>query len=232
MKKYWPLFGLVFVLVSAVISSASATEGNIAEEKSVEPPVLLKGRHGITIFSGLLNQTSTETDISHGNVNTDTRVNGFLGSISYNHWARKDWAVCLSAGVITAETSTSVEQGEVESKSAAVLPLLFGLAYYPEKLALSPPWRPYASIAVGPYIGSATNSIAGETVGSKTVSEAVLGLRIQAGMDFFFSKRFKAGVVAGYHFVGEYEEQIGADTDYSGPEFSICFGILLGSGKD
>jgi len=98
-------------------------------------------------------------------------------------------------------------------------------------LAISPSLRPYGSVAIGPWLRSATNSHVGTNVESKTVSESVLGLRVQAGVDMFFAKRFKAGIVLGYDLVSDFDEQIGSHRNYSGLLFSAGLGILLGAGR-
>jgi hypothetical protein len=85
--------------------------------------------------------------------------------------------------------------------------------------------------SVGPYIGFATNSVVGETVDEGIVVESVLGFRVRSGAAVFVSKRFRFGVAVGYHFVSDFEEHIGGDKDYSGPEFTLGFGVLLGKGK-
>lgn len=218
---------VVALAVIAVPVAGKCSDGDDASDFSVP----LEGRHGISLHLGFLNQVTAEREISSGGVSSETRVTGFSGALSYSYWVGPDWAVEVSGGLIDAETMISVAEDGVTSKSAGVVPLLFGATLYPGQVALGSSARPYVSLAVGPYIGFATNSNVGGIVDEETVVESVLGLRVLAGVDVFVSKRFRIGVGGGYHFVSEFDEPIGKDKDYSGAEFAFRFGVLLGKGR-
>ena len=213
---------------AAVAADSADLENN---SESDGPSVLMRGRHGISVSAGLLNRITVQNDVVDGTVRSEVSDTGMLVSLSYAYWIKDEWNVGVGVSLIDAGAKTSVESGEVTSESAAVTAVHFGVAYYPAALALSPSLRPYGSVAIGPWLGSATNSHVGTNVESKTVSESVLGLRVQAGMDMFFAGRFKAGIVAGYDLVSDFDEQIGSHRNYSGPLFAAGFGILLGAGR-
>jgi hypothetical protein len=221
---------VLVAVLGCFICAPAIVHGQIAPTTQ-DSPILLKGRHGITIHAGFLNQATTEASVAGGSVDSEVRTTGFLGSLSYAYWVGSEWSIGLSVGLISAEVGTSVAAGTVNSEAAAVVPFLFTVAYHPAELALSRTLRPYGSVAVGPYRGSATNTSVGATIASESVSEAVIGFRAQAGIDWFLGKMFRAGMALGYHFVGDFEEPIGRDNNYSGPEFLIGFGILLGRGR-
>ena len=225
---------LSFAVLVTVFGCFFATPATVQGQSAItsqDAPILLKGRHGITIHAGFLNQATTEASVAGGSVDSEFRTTGFLGSLSYAYWVGSEWSIGLSVGLIGAEAGTSIEAGTVTSEAAAVVPFLFTVGYHPAALALSRSLRPYGSMAVGPYRGSATNTSVGATIASESVSEAVIGFRSQAGVDWFLGKMFRGGIVVGYHFVGDFEEPIGRDNNYSGPEFLIGFGILLGRGR-
>jgi hypothetical protein len=216
------------VVLLSTASTTPAVGDPEARPEPAETSVRLVGRHAITVHAGLLSSATVETDTSPGRTNTETRVSGFLGSVSYDYWTGQDWRVGVDAGVLDVETSSSVEIGEVTSETAVVVPVLFTTAYYPSALAMGRSARPFASVAVGPYVGTATNSRTGTTVATTTVTETVIGARAQVGLDVFFAGRFKTGISVGYHFVSDFEQSIGDDSNYSGPEFSVGIGILWG----
>ena len=58
------------------------------------------GRHHLTLQLGLLNHTTAETSVGVGT--TDTRVNGFAGSLAYAYWVSPRWAATVSIGVLDA----------------------------------------------------------------------------------------------------------------------------------
>ncbi len=188
----------------------------------------LHGRHIVTLQMGLLNHATAETSVGVGN--TDSRVNGFAGSFTYTYWVEPDWAALISLGMLDAEVGTSVNVGTVSTESAVVVPLLFGAKYSPV-LARRPSVRPYLSGAVGPYVGSATATRAGFGVRNETITETAFGFRAMAGADWFVGRHAMIEFGAGYHFVSDFDEPIGSDKNYSGPEFSIGLGFVFGQGR-
>jgi len=84
------------------------------------------------------------------------------------------------------------------------------------------------SVAVGPYIGSAARTAAGlGTVGSETISEIAFGGRLSAGVEWFASDRFRLSIDAGYQVMTDFDQQIGSDDNFSGPQFSVGLGVML-----
>ena len=65
-------------------------------------------------------------------------------------------------------------------------------------------------------------------VRSETITETAFGFRARGGADWFVGRHFVIGFGAGYHFVTDFDQPIGADTNYSGPEFSIELGFVFG----
>jgi hypothetical protein len=222
----------LFIGLQLAFMALAPTTG--AAERGSDPgeaPFPLRGRHGISLCAGILNRITVQSEVVNGGVTSEARDSGVLASLSYAYWVTQEWSVGLSAGFIDAGTRSSVTPGEVTSGSAAVTSLLFGAAYYPMAFAITPSLRPYGSVAVGPYVGSATNSRVGTTVESESISESVVGLRVLVGADLFFAKRFKAGIAIGYDLVDDFDQQIGSHRNYSGPQFSAGCGILLGRGR-
>ena len=68
-------------------------------------------------------------------------------------------------------------------------------------------------------------------MGSESVTEVALGLRVAAGVDWFASRSTVLGIELGYHFVSDFDERIGSSDDYSGLEVSVGLGFLFGKGS-
>lgn len=216
----------VFLLAIAAVLPVSAHEAIQQELKDL--PVSLKGCHELALYGGLRNQATTESNVSSGTMEAQTRTTAPVGSAAYAYWVTQSLSIGVSFGLIDAGTTASVQPGKVASESSAVLSLLLRTAYYPPGLTIGRVVRPYGSLAIGPYLGSATNSRVGALVENRSVSETVVGMCAQLGIDVFWNRRFKTGIVGGYHLVDKFDEQIGHSREYSGPEFSVGVGMLLG----
>ena len=189
------------------------------------------GKHNIQLNAGLLSEMRAENEVYFGSVKVDNQASGFLGSIAYFYWLEDNLAFTVSAGAIGADVSTSVDIGEVTTESAIVIPLLFGIKYQPFRFTDSQVMRPFIAASVGPYMGFASNVRTGLTIGTETVKETVLGGHLACGLELFPWRFLNTGFSIGYHLVGDFNRRIGADTNYSGPEFSLFIGVLLGRGK-
>ena len=186
-------------------------------------PINLSGRHSIFIDGGFKTNSTTSVIISSGTVETNT---GFVGSINYSYWFENEWAMTFSAGVFGASTSTKFNGVE----TSGIVPLLFGVRYYPEKLSLGSKGRFYAGLSLGQYIGFATQAIKTESIfgaQAETISESVFGGTADLGIDVFVASWFKIGPKLSYHFLSDYNKIIGTRKNLSGTSFAIEFGFVL-----
>jgi opacity protein-like surface antigen len=217
-------YSLILILLCALPLSAAAQQ---AGEAAPGP----YNRHSLTVQMGLLNWATTETDVAVGGVATDSRTNGFVGTLTYAYRAALDWAATISVGVLNAEAGTSASGAGIETETAAVMPILFGAKYSPAFSSRRSSVRPYLWGAVGPYLGFATHSRAGAGVSSETISETAFGFRTMGGADWFLGAHLTLGAGVGYHFVTDFDEPIGTEDNYSGPEFSVGIGFVFGRGR-
>jgi hypothetical protein len=130
--------------------------------------------------------------------------------------------------VIDVDTQQSVIRGMVSDRTSGVVPILFEVAWAPAALALGPSLRPTVSVGAGPYIGFVTHENVSSVITQETLVESAIGARVRVGMNALLGSWFCTGIEASYHFVGAFDQPIADDTDYSGPEFSLGFGLLLG----
>ncbi len=211
---------LTLLLLAIPISIVGQTLSN--------PEKKLRGKHAVELTFGLLSEMSNTNELSSGDVTTKSSANGFIGSLDYSYWFENNLAFHLSVGVTDADAATSVNGANTLVESAAVIPLLFGLKYQPFRMSASNAVRPYLSASVGPYFGFASNVRTGAITGTETISETALGSRLAVGFDVSLGKLFVIGLAAGYRLVTDFDNRIGAETNYSSPEFSLSFGIVFG----
>ncbi|NNG15095.1 MAG: hypothetical protein HKM89_01355, partial [Gemmatimonadales bacterium] len=103
----------------------------------------------------------------------------------------------------------------------------------------------YVAASVGPYFGSVSGvstgliastvshsiSAAETAVSMSSYTETAFGSRLGVGADILLGRRFTLGFGVGYCLVTDFERRIGSETNYSGPDVALSFGILLGGGK-
>ena len=205
----------------------------LVAQSSVEvgrSPYALKGKHGIELQVGLLGSTKASTDISIGGVTTSSTASGFLGAIGYSYWVEDHLAVTVSVGASDASAETSAGVGGVTVETGTIVPLLFGVKYQPFRMTSDDDLRPYIVAAVGPYLGFASNVYTGTTTATEALSESALGSRLGVGLDLSISRSLILGAGVGYRFVADFKNRIGSETNYSGADFIVTFGVVFGGG--
>ncbi len=61
-------------------------------------------------------------------------------------------------------------------------------------------------------------------------TEAVFGGQVEAGIDFLLGRRVMTGLRFAYDLMSDFQQPIGGCRNYSGPEFTIGLGFLIGGG--
>jgi hypothetical protein len=204
----------------------------LAQQPSAQPNSHLRGgRHGIEIGANIVGQTSTAgVQIGGTTVSTDAG-SGVGGTLVYSYWVTDQIAFQVSASAIDAQATVDISGGTITNQSADVAPLLFGVKVQPFSLHSTDALRPFVSIGAGAFIGNSDKVVVGTTTIVQSRSETVLGGRVAAGVDLLLGRRFTLDVGAGYRLASDFSQPIGGDVNYSGAEFSVLFGILLGRGR-
>jgi outer membrane protein W len=143
--------------------------------------------------------------------------------VGYGHWFEPDWALLAETGVVSSQVSVSA----TGTQTAVLFPILVGVRYQPENWALGEKVRPYIGVSAGPYFGFQT--VAGWSV--EVGTQTAIGGRFGAGLDVILSRHVSLGAVVRYHAVTDFGRPIGSRDNYSGLEFALRLGILLGSGR-
>ena len=80
-------------------------------------------------------------------------------------------------------------------------------------------------------MAKAPAAIAGRTVGRRGArTSATVGGYLRGGADFHFARSFAIGVDAGYNWVADFAQPVGARRNYSGFSMGLGMGWLFGRG--
>ena len=221
------------ILALTLILAGITLAQNIPQKiHSVKQAGNLEGRHGLDLNIGIYDNTNITSITSIVGVNSSVVTNssiGFMGSVGYQYWFKNYLSFRIGAGALVTDVNTKTTSGtEVSSEVATVAPILTGVNFYPLQISEENSVLPYVSLHIGPYIGVYSKSEVGiASVTEETIVETVIGTKLGAGLDFLVGSIFKLGVNAGYHFIGDYSQPIGSETNYSGPEYSLTFGFVF-----
>lgn len=218
---------LAFFLISGTPHVASAQYGGRGGPSA---DFALIGRHAIQVNVGLHYWTPAETTVSGSGVSASTQTSGFVGSISHRFWLTERWAIGPTIALLDTAPLTNVGTSGVSSESNLVTSILFGVMYYFPPAGISGTMRPYVGAGFGPYMGSATRTLVGGTIEAETISVTAFGARPVAGVDWFLNRWLQFNISAGYHLVSNFEEPVGNEDNFSGAEFSMGLGFLVGRG--
>jgi hypothetical protein len=116
----------------------------------------------------------------------------------------------------------------VRERTAYVIPIQCGLRYYFPQSSFGGSWRPYGVVAVGPYIGTESETLVGLEIKSTSKTRGAFGGRLGLGLDIQLSRLFMLGIMSGYDLMTDFSEPIGERVNYSGPQFMFSFSVLLG----
>lgn len=216
-----------FLLFSAIIHSIiySISFAQINENDNSTSTVRnLAGTHSIYVNIGFKMNSSSSANATVYEVKSETNL---IGSIGYQYWFDNQWSVNASLGLFSAEADVNY----TNVSSTSIIPVLFGISFYPKALSLGRVGRVHFGVNTGVYIRSRSSTGVNLdnplNIGTSSVNEEVFGVEPNAGIDFIVSKWIKIGPSLSYHFISEYKEVIGIRKNYSGPVFSINIGVLL-----
>jgi hypothetical protein len=215
------LFFIFVLLFSCIISAQSSIDENS------ESFAASRRNNNIEIRFGLMSKFLSGSDINIGGVSSKYESKGLLGAISYSRWVQNDLALTVYGGILNANAQTRINLGTVNTESAAVILLLFGIKYEPIDMNPSNKIRPYITVLAGPLFGYASNVLINNNVGVQSLSESAFVGFFGAGIDFTLSKLFIVGIRGGYYLTTDFKNRIGFEKNYSSPEFSASFGILF-----
>ena len=204
MKTIILLCTLVFVISNQVFS---------------DTPDKPKNQHSIGIKFSFLKNAKSEVEVGiFGDVKASNE--GLGGKITYNYLLDDEFAINVSAGLL----SSSVTVSATETSTSSIIPIMLGVKYFLISYSNEKPVKPYLTGASGLLIGSETETSI-TTISAST--ETALNLYIGAGADFVLGSLVKLNVNAGYNLASDFSEPIGSRKNFSGPEFSFGVGLMF-----
>jgi outer membrane protein W len=203
----------IFLTIAFMCSVAGFSTAAFAGLRPAAPE-FLAGRHSLFFNAGLRLNTGNFASISANGVNASS---GLISAIGYGYWFDNDWSLNFSVGVFSPEASV----GSQGVAAGMIVPIQFGLRYYPSFLMLGSVGRPYIGASAGSYL-QMSSGIGGSGVSAG--SQAVLGGQLTAGVDLFVANWLRFGPSVSYHAVGDFPV---SRKNYSGAEFSLNAGIVF-----
>lgn len=203
--RHTPLRILIPLLVPGVIAAQSSDTLSLA------------GRNIISLGVGLTgarDNTATASQVS-------THATGEVGYLGFSHYVHPQAAVDITIAVLNTDT---FEQAGT-SHTNTITPILFGIRYSPEPLALSRTFRPFVSVAGGPYIHTVTDANFGSAT---TTTETAAGARFGAGADWFVARHFMLRAEGEYHAVSSFDHPDALTEHASGFGFGFGIGFVWG----
>jgi hypothetical protein len=193
----------------------------------VSQSITLRGSSAIELNIGFWNNFNAGQQISLQGVRQEARANGFLGGLTYSYWMRENMAITVAGSLLSSEANVSVTTNPISvgQTANALFSILIGTRYYLPEPEPEDFVRPYASLAVGSFMGfEASNTI----VAQSAHSESTFGGRIGVGIDAFLGSGIKVGASAGYNLMSDFRSAVGARNNYNGGDFSLGIGFLFG----
>ena len=180
--------------------------------------ISLAGHHTIFVDGGFKTNSNSTVAMETGLIEAKT---GFMGGINYGYWFSEQWA--LTAGVRVFGSATTVKLFNIETSS--VIPVLVGIRYYPEYLAIREVGRVYGGVSLGAYFGSATRTK--NLFHVESIEESVFGGEATVGIDLFIASWCKVGPQLSYLFLDDYKQILGIKKNLSGVAFCIELGFIF-----
>jgi hypothetical protein len=214
-----PLAPLVFVAAVLMAPGGDAAAQSLAR------------RHQIELRLGGWKQVAgSRTEVSVGGVRTTVDSGGMAGGIAYGRWLTEGMQLQIGADFLGADVFTSAGVSGVVTSTAVVTALFVETKWYFPGSTFGEPVRPFARVGAGTFIGTQTSTEAGTVTAVESRTEAVPGGRIGVGVDFPVGRRFLLSVGTAYNLMPDLDRPIGGSRNFSGPEGTIGFSLLLGRG--
>jgi len=188
--------------------------------------VQLGRRHLISVSVGFIPGWANSALVTASGATVEAKSN-VTGSLSYGYGFDDNWAFQVEAGWIHSEVEVAASGTAASVHAASVVPLLIGVRYQPEALAIGSVGRAFVSALVGPYHGS-TARVAAFPAVVEAGSAHAFGARLGAGINVFPGSRLGIGMAVHYHAVSDFDRPIGGRTNVSGLEVAFNVGVLLG----
>jgi len=222
-------FTLACVALTLAAAPTLPAQGPAEAGGHTPAAVQLSRRHLIGMSVGFMAGWANTARVTAGGATVEAK-SSLTGSVSYGYWFDEDWGLQIEAAWIHSEVDVVADGSSASVQAATVVPLLVGVRYQPEALAIGSMARAYLAALAGPYHGSSAR-VAAFPAAVEAGSDQAFGARLGAGMNIFPGSRFAIGAAVQYHAVTDFDRPIGGRDNVSGLELAFNVAVVLGSGR-
>jgi hypothetical protein len=205
----------------------SPTRPEQTRRRGFDPPgVLVSGRNRLDAGIGLWDKGSTDAS---GAVFAGTDEGGLLAGMRYTRFFTEDLAVSAGLDVASGPSGAVVMNPDVFAGDSTVFMLPVTAHWDP--LHSRAAWRPHLSAGLGPVFGTVSGtSVSASRVVAGSHTEVSLGGDLGAGVDVHLGGSVSLGLDAGYRWMVDFAEPVGARDNYSGFTLALRLGWVFGKG--
>lgn len=207
---------LCFLLLA---TPAMISAGEMERRSRIELRMGLRNHGGTTGAATTVGPLGVEATAGSGDV---------FFSLGYSRWMREDVAGYAALGVMSVGASSRVGLSGVSQRSAAILPVIVGMRYYPTRPTTRTQFRPFLTAGAGPVTGFESGSEIGLQVVQKAATMTAFGCQAGAGLDVRMGGSVVMNGTLGYNLMTDFSEAVGGRRNYSGLEFGLGFGWQFG----
>lgn len=197
------------------------------------PPTFpVSGRNRIELRMGAMRLSGGSSPA--GSVAAGSRASDLMAGGQYTRFLSERLAFTLTANALASEVGVGVSSQGVFDGSVSIVALPLGIQWNPMRGELrARALKPYLAVGLGPVIGASTGAFAGTSAPSFAGSQAkgTIGGHLGGGLDFHLGRHWALGLSAGYNWMADFSEPVGARDNYSGFGASVSLGFLFGKGN-
>ena len=194
------------------------------------PPYAVAGRNRFEVLVGMApgaGRTDGTATVVAGVDNSN-----LLAGLQYTRWFNEKLAFTATFNSVAGPTGSQVSPTGTVAGSSSVTTLGIGARWNP----LRGDWRrqsakPYLSASVGPVFGRNDGvTVTRQSVHAGSYTETAAGGLVGGGVDVHAGRHWSFGVEAGYHWMSNFSQPVGAIRNYSGFQLAGSFGWVFGKG--
>ena len=196
-----------------------------------EPRYAVAGRNRLEVRIG--GMIGSDDAAPAGSVAAGSRAGDLMAGGQYTRYLSERLAFTLTATALASEVGSGVSSQGIFEGSVSIVSLPLGIQWNPMQGELrARAFKPYLAVGLGPVIGSSTGSFIAVGPGSFAGSQAkgTIGGHLGGGVDVHLGRHWTLGVSAGYNWMADFSEPVGARDNYSGFGASVGLGFLFGKG--
>jgi hypothetical protein len=191
--------------------------------------VAVAGRYRLDATFGLWDKGSTD---AAGVVFAGTDEGNLLAGIRFTWFLSETLAISAGVEAAPGPSGTVVATPNVYAGSSTVVSIPVAAHWNPFPSRGRAELKPHLTVGLGPVIGTVDGtSVSGSRVIAGTHSEVSLGGDLGMGVDLHLGRSVSLALDAGYRWMVDFPEPVGARQNYSGFTLALRVGWLFGKGS-